>query len=346
MYTNDDTMKSMYKQKYFCQICSRQCRDKDGFKCHIQSITHQRNMEIVSEDPDRFINTYSKEFESGFVDIVKRNYKDIFVSANRVYIEYLNDKDAIHLNGTRWNSLTVFLKHLESCGLIAFQANESETKIKYLDKTPDALQDRANMERKQREMLYEEKKKRKEMENLKQLSERAQVVKVKDEISNTVSEFVDPGNIKIEFKKTQINDIKHDYSDDKLLGQKRKQIDGHDKVKFDKDQPWIDKGLIVKIKDKSLTDYLDKKGLIINIQSDYVAELKLSDGKKLKIDQAYLEPVLPNLNNEVKILYGDQKHETGILLNTNLPNTADVKLKGDTLTLDIRGICKYTQKYN
>ena len=103
----------LQKQKYFCQTCNRQCNDKDGFLCHLKSNTHRINMEKIAENPEFFINQYSYEFEKGFVDILKRNYNDAFVSANKVYQEYICDKFATHLNATRWTTLTGFIKSLE-----------------------------------------------------------------------------------------------------------------------------------------------------------------------------------------------------------------------------------------
>ncbi len=110
------------KQKYFCQMCNRQCNDRDGFNCHLKSNTHRINMEIVAENPDEFINKYSYEFQRGFLDIAKRSYTNIFVSANKVYQEYISDKFATHLNATRWTTLTGFIKSMEAKGKLEIKS--------------------------------------------------------------------------------------------------------------------------------------------------------------------------------------------------------------------------------
>jgi DNA/RNA-binding protein KIN17 len=54
-------------------------------------------------------------------------------------------------------------------------------------------------------------------------------------------------------------------------------------------------GIVVKIVTPSLGQkYLNKKGVIENVDEDYQAVVRtLSTGHKLKIDQAYLQTVIP-----------------------------------------------------
>ena len=34
--------KGLQKLRWYCQMCQKQCRDQNGFKCHISSESHQR----------------------------------------------------------------------------------------------------------------------------------------------------------------------------------------------------------------------------------------------------------------------------------------------------------------
>lgn len=52
--------KGLQKLRWFCQVCQKQCRDENGFKCHATSESHQRQMLIVANDPDKFISGYSE----------------------------------------------------------------------------------------------------------------------------------------------------------------------------------------------------------------------------------------------------------------------------------------------
>ena len=36
--------KGLQKLKFYCQICEKQCRDANGFKCHCTSDAHLRQM--------------------------------------------------------------------------------------------------------------------------------------------------------------------------------------------------------------------------------------------------------------------------------------------------------------
>jgi hypothetical protein len=37
------------------QMCGKQCRDENGFKCHLSSEGHKRQMEIFGQNPKRII---------------------------------------------------------------------------------------------------------------------------------------------------------------------------------------------------------------------------------------------------------------------------------------------------
>ncbi len=53
-------------------MCEKQCRDANGFKCHIESEAHQRQMQLYSSHSGKYNDQFSREFEAGFMDIVKR----------------------------------------------------------------------------------------------------------------------------------------------------------------------------------------------------------------------------------------------------------------------------------
>ena len=38
------------------QMCQKQCRDENGFKCHLSSEGHKRQMEIFGQNPERIID--------------------------------------------------------------------------------------------------------------------------------------------------------------------------------------------------------------------------------------------------------------------------------------------------
>ena len=41
--------KGLQKLRWYCQMCGKQCRDENGFKCHLSSDSHQRQMMVFGQ---------------------------------------------------------------------------------------------------------------------------------------------------------------------------------------------------------------------------------------------------------------------------------------------------------
>jgi len=76
--------KGLQKLRWYCQMCQKQCRDENGFKCHLMSESHQRQLLLVAENPEKFIDTFSQTFLDDFMDLVRRQYGTKRVHANQV----------------------------------------------------------------------------------------------------------------------------------------------------------------------------------------------------------------------------------------------------------------------
>jgi len=61
------------------------------------------------------------------------------VFANRVYQEYIGDKGHLHMNATRWVTLTEFVKHLGRSGIAKVDETEKGWFIAWIDNSPKAL---------------------------------------------------------------------------------------------------------------------------------------------------------------------------------------------------------------
>ena len=81
------------------------------FLCSSES--HQRQLLLFGENTGSYLAGYSKDFEKGFNDILKRQYNERRVKANVVYQQYIADKEHVHMNSTVWVTLTSYVKHLE-----------------------------------------------------------------------------------------------------------------------------------------------------------------------------------------------------------------------------------------
>ncbi len=97
-------------------MCQKQCRDENGFKCHLNSESHKRQMEIFGQNADRVIAGYSEEFEADFMELMRRSHPRARVAAKNVYNEFIADKYHVHMNSTKWYTLTEFVKYLGKTG--------------------------------------------------------------------------------------------------------------------------------------------------------------------------------------------------------------------------------------
>jgi DNA/RNA-binding protein KIN17 len=83
------------------------------------------------------------------------------VKANNVYQEYIQDKSHLHMNATRWVTLTEFIKTLGRAGIAHVDETDKGWFIAWIDRSPKALEkqeaslkkERATMNDEQRERL-------------------------------------------------------------------------------------------------------------------------------------------------------------------------------------------------
>ncbi|RKP22878.1 domain of Kin17 curved DNA-binding protein-domain-containing protein [Syncephalis pseudoplumigaleata] len=149
--------KGLQKLRWYCQMCEKQCRDDNGFKCHIMSEGHQRQMMLFNQGASKFVDNYSKEFKTEFLKVLSSRYNTRRVHANVVYQEYISDKSHIHMNATRWNSLSEFVAHLGREGIAVVDETEKGWFIQWIDNSPRALARRAAAEKKERSAADDEK---------------------------------------------------------------------------------------------------------------------------------------------------------------------------------------------
>ncbi|KAI5123141.1 hypothetical protein M0805_000844 [Coniferiporia weirii] len=131
--------KGLQRLRWYCQVCQKQCRDENGFKCHAQSESHLRQMLVVGENAGTHISSYSSEFQSDFVTLLSRRFGTKRVHANRVYQEFIQDKHHMHMNATRWVTLSEFVKHLGRSGIARVDETDKGWFIAWIDSSPKAL---------------------------------------------------------------------------------------------------------------------------------------------------------------------------------------------------------------
>lgn len=128
------------------------------------------------------------------------------------------------------------------------------------------------------------------------------------------------------------------------------------KLKSDDNSPaikgWLRKGLMVKITTKSLGDkYYKAKGVVQSVETDdFVGKVKLKtpeevNGHIIRLDQEYLETVIPAIGKEVLILCGKHKGMRATVKKLHIEHySIDVELEKDkkiVKKLPYELVCKY-----
>jgi len=142
--------KGLQKLKWYCQMCEKQCRDENGFKCHCESEAHQRQMALFAANSKHFINDFSRRFEKGFMDILRRSYRHTRVRANTVYNDYIQDKHHVYMNSTQWSTLSEFVKHLGKEGKCIVENTPKGWYISYIEEDPVLAAKMASIDEKER----------------------------------------------------------------------------------------------------------------------------------------------------------------------------------------------------
>lgn len=126
--------KGLQKLKFYCQMCEKQCRDANGFKCHMTSETHLRNMKIFSQNASGIMDNMSKEFERTYLDTLRRRHGTKRVNANNVYQEQIADKQHIHMNSTKWATLADFVQYLGRTSKCVVDETERGWYVQYIER--------------------------------------------------------------------------------------------------------------------------------------------------------------------------------------------------------------------
>lgn len=133
------------------QVCERQMRDENGFKCHTQSESHVRQMLLIGEDSRKHISDYSNQFQHDFLQLLRTSHGEKKININHFYQEYISNKEHVHMNATRWPSLTEYAKHLGREGLCRVEETDKGLHVSWIDNSPEALRRQDAIRKKERQ---------------------------------------------------------------------------------------------------------------------------------------------------------------------------------------------------
>lgn len=333
--------KGLQKLRWYCQMCQKQCRDENGFKCHTMSESHQRQLLLFADNSKRYIDDFSYEFAKGYLDILRRQFGSKRVNANRVYQEYIADRNHIHMNGTRWVTLTGFVKWLGRTEKCIIDETEKGWFITYIEKDAETI---AKEERKNKKMKMDRDDEERTMDLLMKQAEIANA-KAGPSVEPVYTELQRENEeepLKLDLKLTgskpvattvqPLTKLFKKPADKKPIDKKEekrktaldeiKEMEESKKEKMNRKDYWLTEGIIVKVITKTLGDkYYKQKGVIREVIDKYVAVVKLLEsGQKLKLDQEHLETVIPALGKPVRVVNGAYRGEKAILLSIDEEN--------------------------
>lgn len=153
----------LQKLRWYCQLCEKQCRDENGFKCHTSSEGHLRMMRVFAENSHNMLDEYSREFEKTYLQILSHRHSTKRVNANQIYQEMIADKQHIHMNATVWTTLSGFCKYLGKEGKAIVEETEKGWFIQYIERDPKVLERQAQAEARRQVELDEDERARRRM---------------------------------------------------------------------------------------------------------------------------------------------------------------------------------------
>jgi len=93
----------------------------------------------VTTNPNQKIEEFSRDFKNDFIRLLRTSHGTKSVHINHFYQRYIAEKEHIHMNATKWPSLTEFAKYLGREGICRVEENEKGLHIAWIDNSPDAL---------------------------------------------------------------------------------------------------------------------------------------------------------------------------------------------------------------
>jgi len=139
MHNPSFSTKPLSRLKYYCEMCRKQLRDANGYKCHLSTERHLENMQKFAENPSFYIDLYSTQLVASFSKICKR-FAGKRTNINAIYQEYIVDRDHAHLSSTKFASLHALAVELSNQGLCKLDESElPHVYITWIDTSPEFL---------------------------------------------------------------------------------------------------------------------------------------------------------------------------------------------------------------
>ena len=161
-------------------------RDENGFKMHTQSESHVRQILLIGEDARKHISDFSGQFQRDFLQLLRTSHGEKKINVNHFYQEYIHNKEHIHMNATRWPSLTEFAKYLGREGICRVEEGDKGLEVAWIDNSPEALRRQDAIRKKERQDRGDEEREQKLIKEQIERARRDAEEKDKDESTEHV----------------------------------------------------------------------------------------------------------------------------------------------------------------
>jgi len=105
---------------------------------------------IFGENANKFMDEFSRDFHNGYLNTLKRRFGTKRVNANMVYQEYINDREHVHMNSTRWLTLADYVKWMGKKSICTAEETEKGWFITYIDRDPETLRRQEEIDKKRK----------------------------------------------------------------------------------------------------------------------------------------------------------------------------------------------------
>ncbi|KAF9327299.1 hypothetical protein BG006_009363 [Podila minutissima] len=141
-----------------------------------------RKILLVAESPEKYVNNYSAEFQRDFMKLLSSRYGTRRVNANLVYQEFIAERTHLHMNATKWATLSEFAMHLGKEGLAVVDETPKGWFITWIDNSPKTLARQEAIAKKERMEMDDE---QREQKLIQQQIEKAAALKRQEEEDGT-----------------------------------------------------------------------------------------------------------------------------------------------------------------
>jgi|EP01047_Picozoa_sp_COSAG01_P079664 DNA/RNA-binding protein KIN17 len=284
-------------------------------------------MKLFAENSSSYIDTFSADFEASFMDILSRRFRSNRVWSNVVYQEVIADSGHIHMNSTKWESLTGFVKYLGKSGKAIVDegitpSGQPGLFLKYIVRDVEAVAKQERIKAKEQEEQNEEERQSRMLARQIQKARAAASASGSAESEHVATELRRPEGseqaAKVAFNvaaATEISAVTKPKPISALVGfsasgggasaaagakRKRSMLDEIMETERQKKQAaaaasrtewWLQAGIVVKVIHKKLKNgkYHKKKGVVKAVQEKYIGEVRMLDTNHvLRLDQVCL----------------------------------------------------------